>query len=336
MSVAPLIFLALAAQDGIRVEPLSSFDGKKWSGLILGEQRDPDLKRLFKAGKGSVRGEGMLVPTRGSTGVRVDALLDGRGAKATLQAIRVEYKENAPSIEDLVEELKEEPEVRFQTGRWEDWALLAFPNRGIIAVLKEVSRDRPVIDAFFLARPNAVKEALGSFSREETDVVEVPDPGFDWDRVVGFGEIEVQINQDATARLPADLTERSRDRLQDRVEDWLRDLRRGPVVYDRLSRGRYLINVRLGAFNDKGESRVSYSAKLNAGTPYGPIEVSAGNNRTIKDRYLTRISDDIEDLMDMIDRNTVERVRKLGPPPANQKRDQAVEDLMDRLTGVKR
>lgn len=336
MALASFVFLALAAQDGIQVQPLSAFDGRQWSGLILGEQKDPDLKKLFKAGKGSIRGEGMLVPTQGSTGVRVDALLDGRGAKATLQAIRVEYTVNAPTLDDLVEDLKEEPDIRWQADRWEDWAIAAFPKRGIIAVIKEAGSRRPVMDAFFLARPELVQESVSRFSRTETDVVEVPDPGYDWDRVLGFGDIEVQVNQDATARVPEDLTERGRDRLQERVEDWLRSLRRGPVVYDRISRGRYLINVRLGAFNDKGESRVNYSAKLNAGSPYGPVEVSASSTRTIKDRYLTRISDDIEDLMDQIDRNAVERVRKLGPPPVSQKRDQAVANLMDLLTGVKR
>jgi hypothetical protein len=332
-AAAAAIAASVFAPQGVRVEPLSAFDGRRWGDLSLNELSDPELKRQFKAGKGAVRAEGMSIPTVGSSGVRVDALMDARGAKAIMRAIRLEYIVNPPSLADLAEEFAQEPVFQWQMGRWEGWRLASFPSRGLIGVQGEGELEPRV---WFLAAPEKAKLALTRFSKSETEIVDRPDPGENWDRVVAYSEVSSDITMDRSDRIPGDLDSRGRSRLIDRVEEVFYSMRRGALVYDRGGDSAARVNVRFGTVNDKGESRITVSASIDAVTPYGRFTISDSRNRLVERNFSSRTLDLVDDVITGLIKQTRSKVASLGPPPMSAKRDEALARLMDDITYLRR
>lgn len=332
--------VAAGALAGIQVpaletRPLVEFKNGAWAGIVLGQDTDSSIKQRFKGGKGAVRPEGLLIPTDSALGIRVDALMDGRGGKAKVQAIRVEYDRNAPTLPELQEALGEEAVPGYQAGRWEDWILAFFPKSGIVGVVAgETRREAPRV--WFLASPDRVARAMMRFDKEPTEVVEVPDPGEDWDRILEFGELDVKVDQSRSDKVPVELDAGGRQRIADAIEDEYFRRRRLPMAYNRLSRGEVNFSVTIGRFNDRDHANVTISASLQTRSPYGPLSASDSLTVTIKDNYRRRVLDAAMDLVDRLDRQVADKVSKLGPPPIEQKRRDALNTLMDDLTGLER
>ena len=101
------------AQDRFVPQAIESFDGRSWGGLTIGQSTTDDIKRAYATSKGAIRPEAMLLPQPEGSGVRVDALMHGRGGGSVLQGFRVAYADGAPILRDLADRLKQEPLLRY-------------------------------------------------------------------------------------------------------------------------------------------------------------------------------------------------------------------------------
>lgn len=327
-----LVVLAVGASaDQLKAKPLSTFDGKSWSGIELDRMTDADIKKTFETSKGAVRPEALLMST-GLDGVRVDALMDGRGSKAVIRAIRVEY-DRAPKLYDVQQELGIEPKRLYQSNRNENWHLSVFEPKGIIAVCFGEA-DREVGAYFFLVPPNSVNSVVREFVTDETEVIPVFDPGRDWDRVPTFGQIYSDAHFD-DPKIPAELAGSYASRLQDDMESEARSIRR-PLRYERGAASKVSIKLNVGRFNAKWEATAEASISTTIETPYGKFPVSGSYSQKIQDDYRKRIWRVFDQAFENFTNEVERKIRSLGPPPVDQARKQAIERLMDLATGIKR
>jgi len=306
--------------------PLWEHDGKSWGGIKLGVHKDGDIKRLFGGGKGGIRPESLRIPSSDPS-VRVDALLDARGAKAVVRAVRLEFSANPPTLEEASEKLGVQATLLYQPDRWEDWSIAAFPGKGICTLLLEGKAW-----VWLLGDPDLMDRSLRVFSNEVTDVVERPDPGANWDRIVTYESVRVRVQQSKTSRVPDDLDSRGRRRLESDIEAKMLRVVRGAALYGMGGGGSFVVDVTIGAFNDKGESQVQFSAFLAADTPYGPLSVTKSHSLRMQDDYRRRLSDGADHLLRLTLSEAAAKIDSLGPPPMNSKRMAAQEALMEMLT----
>jgi hypothetical protein len=328
MSLAPLVAVVLgfgAQTSGFVAPPIWSFDGSNWGGIKLGVHKDSELKKLFGAGKGGIRPEALKIPAQ-DAGLRLDALMDARGGKAKVKALRLEYT-NPQDLEPITKNLGVEPMTLYQQERWEDWSIVSYPGKGICALQMN---GRAFV--FLLGDPRLMDNSLRRFSPDVTDVVERPDPGADWDRIVTYDSVRVSIEQSKTPKFPSELDSHARRRMESDVEAKLLRVVRGPAYYGMGGGGAFNVDVTIGGFNDKGESDVRYSATLTAETPYGPLTVTQSHSFRMKDDYRRRVWDGADQLLRMTFGEADKRIRALGPPPMNSKRMSAQEALMEDLT----
>lgn len=306
--------------------PLWEHDGRSWGGIKLGIHKDGDIKKLFGGGKGAIRPESLRLPSADPS-LRVDVLLDARGAKAVARAIRVEFSANPPTLEEAADKLEVLPELLYQADRWEDWSIASFPEKGICALLLQ---GRAWV--WLLGDPYLMDRSLRVFSREVTEVVERPDPGANWDRVVTYESVRVRVQQSKSPRVPDDLDSRGRRRLESDIEAKMLRVVRGAALYGMGGGGAFEVDVTIGAYNDKGESQVQLSSALTAATPYGPLTVTKSHSFKMKDDYRRRVSDGADHLLRMTLSEASSKIDSLGPPPLNSKRMAAQEALMEMLT----
>lgn len=304
---------------------IGTFQGTEWAGIKLGAHTDSDLKKLFKAGKGGIRPESLRLPNSGSA-VRVDALMDARGAKAKVKAIRVEFN-NWQSLEPTTKLLGVDPVRLYQRDRWEDWSIAYYPGKGVAALQLE---DKAFV--FLMGSPVLMDQAVRKFSLQPTDIVKRPDPGENWDRVVTYDMARVRVEQTKTNRVPSELDSRARSRIEQDFEDRLRRVSRGSLIYGFNQGGSFDINVSIGGFNDKSEADVRYNSSLTAQTPYGPITVTQSHSLRMKKDYRRQVTDGADTIMRRMFSEADKKIRSLGPPPMDSKRTEAEFQLMEDLT----
>ncbi len=323
------------AQNAVVPKSLASFDGKTWSGLTIGVDTDASLKKSWKTGKGAVRPEALRLETS-DPDVRLDAILGGRGARAVLESIYLEYLRAPREIAAIAKELNEEPVRYWQRERNEDWYVVAFPGRGVIAYVFNGDPGRTEYASVILLTPSSrVAASLRGYADEPTRIVPVFDPGANWNRATLFSDTRCRISPSSTNR-PGSLSDVNIRRLERSTEDDMRRAyARGAMAFDRNGRGRYEISVTSGKFNDKFEASFSGSAKYTADTPYGPIEVTEYESRTIKSDHYRDLDRLLATLMDDLERKVEDAVRRLGPPPVDALRKTAVAEMLDVLSGRK-
>jgi hypothetical protein len=322
--IMPSSISATPALQDYNTADIGSFNGSEWGGIKLGLHTDPELKRLFKAGKGGIRPESLRFPVQGER--KVDALMDARGAKAKVKAIRIEFGSDQ-DLQPITQGLGVEPVTLYQQDRWEDWSVAYYPGKGVAALQLE---GRSFV--FLLGNPNLMDQAVRKFSLEETDIVRRPDPGEDWDRVVTYDYVSVRVEQSKTDRVPNDLDSRGRSRLEEDFEERLRRVIRGPLVYAFGNNGSFDLNINIGGYNDKGEADVRYNATLTAETPYGPITVTQSHSLRMKKDYRREVSSGADTVIRRVFGESEKKIRSLGPPPMNAKRTEAEFRLMADLT----
>lgn len=329
-----LVLVALAVgvrADQLKAKPLSTFDGKSWSGIELDRMTDADIKKTFETSKRAVRPEALLMST-GLDGVRVDVLMDGRGAKAVARAIRVEY-DRPPKLSSIQSELGIEPKRLYQPNRNENWHLSVFDTKGIIAVCFGEG-DLESAASFFLVPPNAVNSVVREFTEEVSEVVPVFDPGRDWDRIPTFGQIYSDAHFD-DPKIPNELAGSYASRLQDDMDSEARSIRR-PIRYERGAASKVTIKLNVGRFNEKWEATAEASISTTIETPYGRFPVSGSYSQKIQNDYRKRIWRVFDQAFENFTNEVERKIRSLGPPPVDQARKSAIERLMDLATGIKR
>ncbi len=237
------------AQETFKTDEISRFDGKTWGGLTLGESSTADIKRLFKTSKGAVRPEAMLLPQPDNAPVRVDVLMNGRGAKSVLNGFRLAYTEGGVDLKVLADTLKIEPETWYPREHFDDWRIVAFPERGIVTFVEGSGRVERVA-LVLLCAPFHVKDAVGECEHQPAPPRNIRDVFPDDKRVVGIGQVQVSINCDKTIKMDKP------DDVARGLEDHIRRLRT-PREIDIRSGGTGRLTVKLD---------LAYSAKDNKAT----------------------------------------------------------------------
>ncbi|MCG9894400.1 MAG: hypothetical protein MH204_02845 [Fimbriimonadaceae bacterium] len=337
MSLSTIALLLAAGQPVWVPPPPTEFQNGTWGPIRLGVSRDADLKAALDAGKGTVRPEGLLVPTHPESGIRVDVLMQGRGRDALARAVRIQYRPGVSPSLDSVAELWGPPRIAFAPIRWEDWAIMAWPDRGVAVESRRVADEngspvwRP--EVWFLASPDRLDAALAPFVAEETPVTRPPDPGEDWDGIYRYRFVRASVSMDNSPVVPADLTRRRLEELQRLLIDDLGRRVPGPIAGNG-DRGTISANVRFGGINREGESKVTVSVTLEAETPYGTRRLSASEERVMTFDFRRRA----RDLVDSAFANVVRRIdddrRRLGPPEVGERREQGQQIFMNILAGA--
>jgi len=327
------LVLPALGQNEIVPRSFLSFDGVRWSGLTIGVDTDGSLKKAWKTTKGAVRPEALRLVSS-NPDVRVDAILGGRGERAVLEAIRLEFVRAAPTVGAIAMEIGEAPARFWQTAPNEDWHAATFPGKGLIVlVLGQPGDDDAVAHAVILANPSRVADAFDGYTAEPNRIVPVFDPGKDWDRTTRFGDLRCRISPASTNRPPS-LTDSAVRRLErDTLSSMRNAYARGAMQYENRSSGRYEISITSGKFNEKLEASFSGTAKYTAETPYGPIELTEYESKTIKDDHYRNVERLIESLMDDLERQVFSEVRRLGPPPTEARRLAAWAQMLDVVSG---
>ncbi|CAN5341238.1 hypothetical protein BH11ARM1_BH11ARM1_14520 [soil metagenome] len=311
-----------SAQSFIDPQAISTFDGSSWSGLTLKRDTDSDIKKLFKTERGAVRPEALkFVADKGAV-VRVDALLDGRGGKAVMRAIRVEYLGKEPSVMDMTDAFDEQPQAYYQTDRTEDWHLEAFPDHGVIAAVFGSGTGKNVI-CYILTSPERVGVVTRQFSSKETRVQPPHDPGEDWNRIVNLGSVYADIDLDNSR--PEYMNGRWKDDLKESLLDEARNYR-GRAIRGGGNNG--MLNIRLTADrfrDDSAQFRIALS--LSGKTPYGDISKFANQSLTIERSHRSRSVTLLRDALDDLDSDVMRQLKSFGPEPIEAARGRAMQEI---------
>ncbi|MCC7230555.1 MAG: hypothetical protein IT203_09175 [Fimbriimonadaceae bacterium] len=310
--------------ERLNPQPIASFDGNVWAGLTLNGITDREIKKKYRTEKGAVRPEALKITTTSDSGVRVDALLDGRGDKAVMQAIRIGY-DRSVDIEKLGDELHEKPVRLFTRERHEDWWIEAFVDHGIIALVIEGQ-----CDTFYLTSPDRTGMALRDFGDRQTLVTEPPDPGANWDRVLRFGYTSASVTVGSSK--PDELDADGRRRIGNRLKNLAESLREPSLRYSSGSSDRLSISVSSDKFDKDGEANFTVSVGISANTPYGQFDETASRSRKIGSNYDRRLSDLLEDAFYELARDVRNKIQRLGPPPRDASRKRFMDRLMDAAT----
>jgi hypothetical protein len=314
-----LLLVGATAAERLAPKPIESFDGKAWAGLALGALTDSEIKQKYQTEKGAIRPEALRITTERDSGVRVDALLDGRGGKAVMRAIRVEF-EKPPSLDQLAEAFGEKPVAMYNRERHEDWRILAFIDRGVLAMDVQGK-----VDTFILCSPDRVGDALNVFYDQPSPVTIPSDPGRNWDRILRFNDVDVTVSLGSNR--PSTLDYDWRRRVERRLQNEGESTRRGSLRYGSSYTGELKVRVSSDKFDKDGDSNFTVSVSVAGGSPYGQISQSASASKKIWNSYERRVQDLYEDAMLDLDRDVRGAIQKLGPPPKEQLRKLAMEKV---------
>ncbi len=314
-----LFAMAVAAPAPLNPQPISQFDGRSWSGITLGVTTDDDLKKTFGVNKNPIRPEAVYVKTVADAPMRLDALLDGRGGKAKVTALRLEYPGRAPSVVELETSLQEKSVAFYAVDRYEDWSVRVFPSRGIAAFVmgeKEFMRTSLIL----LMQPTRLGDLVNSLRREQPTPVTAYNPRFtDDDLLVTYGDISVSLTSSSVD------FQRKRD-VEDDIEDELRRRSRARFM-DYSSRGAATMNASVSVRWDERRQTYTIDATVSLAGRNALGNVSASGNQSEK---WTRIANKpritssrdilnvVDDARTELERNFDDAVLRQRPPTKEQ------------------
>lgn len=328
--VAAFLFLACLgvcsfAQSLFEPQGLETFDGKTWSGLTIGQSTDGEIKKSWRTEKGAIRPEALVI-SQPDGSPRIEALLAGRGSRAKLSGIRVTFPGGGPAPEFINRTFGTAPLVRYQSGRVEDWWVLAYPDRGVIFFV-EGPEERARVRHAILADPERVQQALSLWSPEPTEVEPYIDPYEDQPRLALFGYTSVNFSLSGVR-----VEDQARER-QD-LEGALRGLRAGGTIRYR-SGANGTMDLRISGNARSGrDGTLSVTANFRGATHYGEVRVEVSDSQTIPRRrdggeptlrYFSLVYDLLRELEDQVQR----RIMAQGPPPIESRRLASWAGLMN-------
>lgn len=323
---------AFAQASPLAPESLESFVGVSWSGIRLGATTDGDLKRTFGTQKSTFRPEAVRVRTVESAPYRIDALLDGRGDKAKVAALRLEFLGNAPTLEALEAAMGTKTLAFYPRQRFEDWSIRVFPERGIaLFLLGEPPVARPAVA--LLMNPSRLADLTAGLLREPSDVEEY-DPRFsDQELTITYGRVMVTLTgTNVDFQRKRDLEIDIEEELMGRSRARFLEYRRGSPIALNAS-----VNVRW----DTRRKTMTYDVSLGVSgrNVLGDVGASGSSSQSfsrIENRPLVRdmrtIGRLLDEARDELERNFDNAVLRQRPPSKEQIRNAIWADLTNRAT----
>lgn len=301
-----------AGQEIFRPAAVEEFDGKSWSGLVIGESRTDDIKRAFKTSKGAIRPEAMLLPQPEGSPVRIDVLMHGRGGMSVLQGFRIAYLDSPPTVSDLTARLKREPEILYSRVRYDDWSIAAFPDRGIVAF---VEGDGPAgqVDVILLCSPSHVRNVLVGCASRPTRIANVKETFPEERRILRLGKIRVDISS------VKGLTISDKGDVEHDLEKRIARFRTPrQIEIDDAASG--ILSVDVTVKNKDKKAVVEAKAQISGRTVLGSVSVSADSSDTIRGeenptwRGSRNLENTVFDAVDSVYRRAADKVDAQRPP----------------------
>ncbi len=275
---APLILTAALACASLAAPrpqfspaPLASFDGSHWSGLAFGQTTFKDIRAHYDTGGGDYDRSTQLTLPKNS-GLRVNCLWAKRGDDEVLTAVVLRYSGVTPSSDQLQSAFDPDAtqgQALYKTGRFEDWRVVRFPQRGVTAFqLRDGGNyTTPML---VLSAPDSLARLSQPLVDQETPVEERVDPMADEPKLGEFGDITVTYDGDETDIIPS----RARSDFRDELHDVSAG---GTLRWSRGSAGYYHVRVS-GTTDKKGEGgSFSIATDIEAQGPYGLIHTSGSS-----------------------------------------------------------
>lgn len=316
------LLAAVAIAPPFQMPTLDTFDGKTWAGVQVGITTDSELKKMFKTEKGAFRPEAIVLDKGERGGTRVEAVMQGRGGKALVQGFRLSW--NPPEAADrLTRGFPTAPILLYPRERYEDWAIAAYPDRGIALFVTHTERN-PDVESALLCSPDALRAALRGYDDRRTDVVEYRDPYEGKPKVMEFGSVGVSYSVSGIK-----LLDERYDR--DDFEREMQRLRGGGTL--RYRYGARSGSIRLSvscSYNAAKGGRVSVTARGEGSTHYGPVSADASNSREVGKgqtylQYSSLASGVLRELEDKLEY----LISRQGPPPIESFRYSAWSNVIE-------
>jgi hypothetical protein len=319
--IAALIALA-AVQNPTWEQPRFELaDGKSLGGIIFGEDTDGTLKRRFRTDRGAIRPEGLVLAQSQDKGLKVDALLAGRGKDAPVIGIRLQFLRFAPTRETFEKELGGETETFFARNRYSDWAVLTNEEKGIAAFAVR-ERNDTVMESLVFTTPARIRELTRGLSSGAGDIGDLQREFDRLDRTVKVRSTSVTMTAKNITTPDRNRESRDLERYADRQFE-SRVLRYG---------GDGSISISISLDFDK----VSVSASLNAKNEAGTVSASASKSGRFREAndiaYYDRgvIQNLVEGVLDELSDNAERAVENQRPQTESEERNKAVLDLINR------
>ncbi|BCM88251.1 hypothetical protein IAD21_00078 [Abditibacteriota bacterium] len=280
---APVLLTALLASASLGAprplfspSPLATFDGTRWSGLALGQTTFKDIRARFDTGGGIYDRSTQLTMPKNS-GLRVYCLWAKRGDDEVLTSVVLRYSGVTPSSDQLEAAFDpgaKQGQALYQRGRYEDWRVVRFPQRGVSAFqLRDGGNyTTPIL---VLSAPGSLASLSQQLVDEETAVEERIDPMENEPKVGEFGEITIDFDGNETDDIPTWVRSDTRDTLRDVSAG-------GTLRWNRGAAGYY--RMRVSASRDKKDEGGTYSVstEIDAAGPYGTIHTTGSGSQRWK------------------------------------------------------
>ncbi len=307
---------------------IANFNGTTWNAISIGVTTDAEVKKLFKTDRKAIRPEALRL-RQSPGGPLVDALLDGRGAKAKVTAFRIEYP--VPTrLDSLTKEIGEKPKLYYQRFRQERWHLAVFPTKGIVAVIQGLT-DSPII---YLVGPSKIGQLVDDYSDKEEPVIVVKDPFAGQPRIAMFGSVRVSYNLKNIG---------IEDQEDDRkfLEKSLRNITaRGVARFVAGESGEATAIVSTEYSRNKGGT-ITVSASFRSQTQYGSVYAFQTRSESLPESSTTVGAANLKlragiayakaliGLQSALEETIYSNVMKQGPPPINLIRLNAWQKLLE-------
>lgn len=284
LSAGLLAVIALGASTSAHAKPrplfpappLSTFDGIRWGGLVLGQTTFKQIRSTYETSDGAYDHSTGLTQDKNS-GLRINCLWTKRGDDEVLSAIAFRYGGITPSSEQL--ERSFDPDATqgqelYQRGRFEDWRLVRFPKRGVAAFQLRQGQEYATPLIVFSA-PNSTSRLATILQTGEAPVEERVDPHVNEPKVAEFGDVSVTFS----GRDSGDIPEWARRDLRSDLRD---TSARGTLEWDRGSTGTYKMSVSSTRAKNNESGNFSVSTTIEASGPYGKIVATGSGSQRWK------------------------------------------------------
>jgi hypothetical protein len=335
---------AFAQQDRFTSDHVWDFNGRSWSGIQLSRTTWRELQRDYDARAYTIHDYTLRVVPRRPERLNVYAIFPEQRDDARVEAIRLDYYGDEPSLDEFNRQIREEGQEYWHPARNSDWSILAFRRSGVIAVVRGSGRERTAT-TYFLVEPERMTQILAPYSARPADRLSVDgllggsrpyrDPDSWRGDFAAFGRVTIDNRVDG--RMPRGMGPDDMRDFRSWAEDRFRDKDSGSMRYEERSLGTVRVSARWNDFERNGdEGDLDITASFTS---------SNGENISVKDTHHVDINGNyqrawegaINNVLKTLEERTNEQVRERRndndrqPDRRQYDRELSLSEAMDEL-----
>lgn len=302
MALLTTLILASAAQSARFNPELSTFDGQNWGGLRFERDKDADIKKQFRTVKGPIRPEALLFET--VDGTQINALLKGRGAKATL--IGFTYQGPRMDVSDLGKMFSGQWGETFPRVRFEDVSWRMNADKGVAALVAQDGN----VEVAVLSDSRRIRSLMSQTSSRKTPIEDI-------EKMFEAARKEIQIGSITATATVADLPGVDQRRFERDIRNAVDDFRYPDFIRANSSyAGNINATVRLDYNTKRDRTEATVSVSIQGETGWGKVSRSASNSTSRSGRGMSwrEVETTLEDTIDAALQALRNDLRNLRPP----------------------